>query len=216
MLLNCGVGEDSWESLGLQGAPTSHPKGNQSWIFNGRIWCWSWNSNTLATWCEELTNWKRSWCWERLKAGGEGSVRVQDGWMVLQTQCTWVWASAGSWWRTGKPYVLQSIRLQSQTLLNNNIKKKLCFFFYLAALGLPCYTQAFSTSDSWASPCSSLSCYVAQALETQSLVVVTDELSSLKTCGIFPEYGLNPCPLHWLADSSKEVPSFLYFISFPH
>ena len=32
---------------------------------------WSWNSNTLATWCEELTHWKRSWCWERLKAGGQ-------------------------------------------------------------------------------------------------------------------------------------------------
>ena len=35
-------------------------------------WRWSWNSNTLATWCEELTHWKRPWCWERLKAGGEG------------------------------------------------------------------------------------------------------------------------------------------------
>ena len=31
-------------------------------------WCWSWNSNTLATCCEELTHWKRLWCWERLKA----------------------------------------------------------------------------------------------------------------------------------------------------
>ena len=36
---------------------------------------WSWNSNTLATWCEELTHWKRPWCWERLKAGGEGDDR---------------------------------------------------------------------------------------------------------------------------------------------
>ena len=36
MLLNCGVGEDSWESLGLQGEPTVNPKGNQSWIFIGR------------------------------------------------------------------------------------------------------------------------------------------------------------------------------------
>ena len=35
-------------------------------------WCWSWSSNILATWCEELTHWKRPWCWERLKAGGEG------------------------------------------------------------------------------------------------------------------------------------------------
>ena len=44
-------------------------------------WCWSWNSNTLATWCEELTHWKRPWCWERLKAGGERDDRGWDGWM---------------------------------------------------------------------------------------------------------------------------------------
>ena len=46
-------------------------------------WCWSWNSNPLATWCEELTYWKRPWCWERLKAGGEGDDRGEDemvGW----------------------------------------------------------------------------------------------------------------------------------------
>ena len=36
---------------------------------------WSWSSNTLATWCEELSHWKRSWCWERLKAGGKGDDR---------------------------------------------------------------------------------------------------------------------------------------------
>ena len=47
-----------------------HPKGNQSWIW--KDWCWSWNSNTLATWWEELTHLKRLWCWERLKVGGEG------------------------------------------------------------------------------------------------------------------------------------------------
>ena len=34
-------------------------------------WCWSWGSNTLATWCEVPTHWKRFWCWERLRAGGE-------------------------------------------------------------------------------------------------------------------------------------------------
>ena len=38
-------------------------------------WCWSWNSSTLATWCKELTHWKRLWCWERLRAGGEGDDR---------------------------------------------------------------------------------------------------------------------------------------------
>ena len=44
-------------------------------------WCWSGNSNILATWCEELTPWKRPWCWERLKAEGEGDNRGWDiGW----------------------------------------------------------------------------------------------------------------------------------------
>ena len=42
-------------------------------------WCWRWNSNTLATWCEELTHWKRPWCWERLRAGGEVDYRGWDG-----------------------------------------------------------------------------------------------------------------------------------------
>ena len=69
-------------------------------------WCWS--SKTLATWCEHLTHWKRPWCWERLKAGGEGDDRRRDGWMASPIQLTWVWASFGSWWWAGKPGVLQS------------------------------------------------------------------------------------------------------------
>ena len=78
-------------------------------------WYWSQSSSTLATWCEELTPWKRPWCWERLKAGGEATDRGWDGWMASLTWCTWVWASYGSWWWTGKPGVLQSIRLQRDT-----------------------------------------------------------------------------------------------------
>ena len=89
-----------------------HPKGNQSWIIHWKDWCWSWNSNTLATWCEELAHWKRPWCWERLKAGGEGDDERWDGWMASPTQWTWVWASSGSWWWTGKPAVLQPMVLQ--------------------------------------------------------------------------------------------------------
>ena len=75
-------------------------------------WCWSWNSNTLATWCKELTHWKRPWCWERLKAGGEGDDRGWDGWMASPTQWTWVWVASGSWWWTGKPGVLWSMGSQ--------------------------------------------------------------------------------------------------------
>ena len=63
----------------------------------------SWSSNTLATWCKELTPWKRPWCWERLKAGGEGVNRRWDGWMASLTRWTWVCASFVSWWWTRKP-----------------------------------------------------------------------------------------------------------------
>ena len=73
-------------------------------------WCWS--SNTLATWCKKLTHWKRLWCWERMKAGGEGDNRGWDGWMASQTGSTWVWASSRSWWWTGRPGVLQSMGSQ--------------------------------------------------------------------------------------------------------
>ena len=74
--------------------------------------CWSWNSNTLATWCEELTHWKRPWCWERLKAGGERNDIGWDGWMASPTQWTWVWVKSGSWWWTGKLDVLLSMGSQ--------------------------------------------------------------------------------------------------------
>ena len=60
-------------------------------------------------WCEELTHWKRPWCWERLRAGGEGNNRGWDGWMASMTQWTWVWVNSGSWWWTGMPGVLQSM-----------------------------------------------------------------------------------------------------------
>ena len=69
-------------------------------------WCWSWNSTTLATWCEELTHLKTPWSWERLKAGGEGDDRMRwlDG---ITNSMTWVWVKSGSWWWTGRPCVLQ-------------------------------------------------------------------------------------------------------------
>ena len=69
-------------------------------------WCWSWNSNSLGTWCKELTHWKRLWCWERLGAGGEGDDRGWDGWRASLTQWTWVWLNSGSSCWTGRPGML--------------------------------------------------------------------------------------------------------------
>ena len=85
------------------------------WDFLGRalpnivlevLLIWSWNCSSLATSCEELTHWKRLWCWEGLGAGGEGDDRGWDGWMASPTQWTWVSVNSGSWWWTGRPGVL--------------------------------------------------------------------------------------------------------------
>ena len=105
-------GEYSWESLGLQGDPSSPSYRKSILNIHWEDLCWSWNSNTLATWCEELTHWKRPWCWERLKAGGEGDDRGWGCWMASPCQWTWVWVSSGSWWWTGRPGVLLSMGSQ--------------------------------------------------------------------------------------------------------
>ena len=101
-----------WRHLRI---PWTAKRSNQSILkeispdINWKDWCWRWNSNTLATWCEELTHCKRPWCWERLKAWGEGDDKGWDGWMASLNRWTWVWASSESWWRTGKFVVLQSM-----------------------------------------------------------------------------------------------------------
>ena len=63
--------------------------------------------NPLATSCEELTHWKRPWCWEGLGAGGERDDRGWDGWMASLPWWTWVWVNSGSWWWTGRPGMLR-------------------------------------------------------------------------------------------------------------
>ena len=64
----------------------NHPSWRKSVLnIHWKDWCWSWNSNTLATWCKELTHWKRSWCWKRLKVGEEGDNRGWDGWRASPT-----------------------------------------------------------------------------------------------------------------------------------
>ena len=93
--------------------PPVHPKGNQSWIFIGRAYA---EAETSIVWLsgpkKKLSHWKRPWCWERLKVGGEGGDRGWDGWMASLTRRTWVWASSRSWWWTWRPGVLQSVGSQ--------------------------------------------------------------------------------------------------------
>ena len=97
--------------LDCKGIQQVHPKGNQSWIFIGKtdveaetpiLWHLIWRTDSL----------ERPWCWERLKAEGEGDDRGWDGWMVSLTQWTWVWASSRSWWWTGRPGMLLAMESQ--------------------------------------------------------------------------------------------------------
>ena len=78
-----------------------HPKGDQSWVFIVRTDA---EAEAPILW---LTHLKRPWCWERLRAGGEGDDRGWDGWMVSPTQWTWVWVNSRTWWWTGRPGMLR-------------------------------------------------------------------------------------------------------------
>ena len=84
-----------WCCRNLLRVPWTERKANQSVLKRSVLnnhwkdWCWSWNLNTLATWCK-LTHLKRPWCWERLKAGREGDYRGWDDWMASLTRWTCV------------------------------------------------------------------------------------------------------------------------------
>ena len=154
MLLNCGIGEDSWESLGLQGYPASPFWRRSALGFLWRECCWLWSSNTLATSCKVLTNWKRLWCWEGLGAGGEGDDRGWDGWMASLTRWTWVWVNSGSWWwevwRAAVHGVAKS-RTRLRDWIALNISFHVILFIYLP-LPLPNH-KSVSKSVSLLLPC---------------------------------------------------------------
>ena len=84
-----------------------NPKGNQSWIYIRRTDA---EAETPIFWPPDVKNWlhwERLWCWERLKAGGQGDDRGWDSWMASLTQWRWVWANSGRQGRTGKSYMPQ-------------------------------------------------------------------------------------------------------------
>ena len=111
MLLNCGVGEDSWESLGLQEIQPVNPKGNQSWIFIGRT---DVAAETPILWPPDEKNWpigkdpdaRKDW---RQKEKGTTEDEMVGWHHRLNGR---VWVSPGRWWWTGKPGILPSMGLQ--------------------------------------------------------------------------------------------------------
>ena len=88
-----------------------NPKGNQPWLSIGMA-----DSKVKLQYfghlMQKTDSLERPSCWERSKTGGEGDNRRWDGWMASPAQWTWVWARSGSWWWTGKPGMLQSMRSQ--------------------------------------------------------------------------------------------------------
>ena len=106
-----------------------HPKGNQSWIFIGRTDA---EAEIPVFWTSDVKNWL---IWKDPDSGKDRrreDNRRWDGWMASLTRWTWIWASFGSWWWTGKPVVLQSMGSQSQTRLSdwtelNNVCSKSSF-----------------------------------------------------------------------------------------
>ena len=88
-----------------------HSEGDQPWVFFGRT---DDKAEAPVLWpsCEELTDWKRLWCWEGLGAGGEGDDRGWDGRMASRTRWMWLWMNSRRWWWTGRPGVLRFMGLQ--------------------------------------------------------------------------------------------------------
>ena len=83
-----------------------HSEGDQPWDFFGKNDA---KAETPVLWPPHVKHWligKDFWCWEGLRAGGEGDDRGWDGWMASLTRWTWVWVNSGNWWWTGRPGVL--------------------------------------------------------------------------------------------------------------
>ena len=104
MLLNCGVGEDSWESFGLQGDPTHLMEIIIVVSLEGMMLKLKLLYFGHLVW--RVDSLEKLWCWEGLGAGGEGDDRGWDGWMASRTRWTCVWVNSGSWWWTGRPGML--------------------------------------------------------------------------------------------------------------
>ena len=107
MLLNCDLGEDSWESFGQQGDPTCQSLRKSTLNIHWKNWCWIFGhlmqrANLLE---KALMLWKIE---GRRRRGGRG----WDDWMASLTQWTWISASCRTQWRTVKPGALQSMGLQ--------------------------------------------------------------------------------------------------------
>ena len=129
MLLNCGVREDSWESLGLQRDPTSQSSRKSVLNIHWKAWCWSWNPQYFGHLTHRTDSFEKTLMLGKIEGRRRKDDRRWDGWMASTTRWTWVWASSRSWWWTGRPGVLlpigwQRVRHNWVTELTDLEKKK--------------------------------------------------------------------------------------------
>ena len=103
MLLNCGVGEDSWESLGLQGDPISPFWRRSALGFLWKEWCLKLKLQYCGHLMRIVDSLEKTLMLGGIGGRGEGDNRGWDGWMASLTRWTWVWVNSGSWWWTGRP-----------------------------------------------------------------------------------------------------------------
>ena len=92
----CGVAEDSWELLGLQGDQTSQSERKSVLNIHWENWCWSWNSQYFSHLMRNSDSFEKTLMLGK-KAEGEGDDRGWDGWMASPTRWTWVWVCPGCW-----------------------------------------------------------------------------------------------------------------------
>ena len=95
MPLHCGAGEDSWKSPGQQGDQTNPSKRKSVLNIHWKDWCWSWNSSTLATWCKELTHWKRPWMLGKIEGRRRGWLMMRCLDDITDSKWMYVWVTPG-------------------------------------------------------------------------------------------------------------------------
>ena len=144
MLLNCGVGEDSWESLDCKEIKPVNSLGKSVLNIHWKDWCWSWNSSISFGHLMQITDSLE----KTLMLGSiEGDDRGWEGWMASPTQWTWIWANSMSWWLTGKPGVLHSMGSQR---VRHNWVTELNWMLWSKSYHLTTWLQVTETEfDNW-------------------------------------------------------------------
>ena len=155
---------------------------------------------------------KSPWCWERLKAGGEGDNREWGGWMASQTPWAWVWANSRRQWRTGEPDVLQSmglLRARHDSKWTTATMIKCCDGrAYTALAGDPCTPELSSTLQDVLCGCSEkelllpestwLPLYSIASTGQWPALVAIDFSRRRKTSAVYKRYSLwQGAENHW-------------------